>query len=110
MNSVNSVAQTPDQSTGPTSSTNPSILQRLGRWLDRDRWPSPEDALSLFTARLTDVGANRVAKAWAEHYWQSDDEQRRKLLAGLAEASAQLTERKELGLRLFRRLYANSDN
>ncbi len=86
------------------------ILRRLGRWLDRDRWPAAGDVTAMFTARLTDVGANRMARSWAERYLQGDEDQRRRLLAGLAEASAQLAPRDDSGLRLFRRLYAQAES
>src|SRR5690554_1281415 len=86
------------------------IIGRLNRWLDRDRWPAPADTLSLFTARLTDVGANRVAKTWSERYLQADEDQRRRLLAALAQASTELEPRDDHGLRLFRRLYAQAES
>jgi len=87
-----------------------SIMSRLNRWLDRDRWPSASDTTSLFTARLTDVGANRIAKAWAGRYLDADEDQRQRLLAGLAQASAELDPRNDYGLRLFRRLYAQAES
>lgn len=86
------------------------IIGRLNRWLDRDRWPTPGDTLSLFTARLTDVGANRVAKTWTKRYLPADEDQRRHLLAALAQASTELKPRDDHGLRLFRRLYAQAEN
>lgn len=86
------------------------IIGRLNRWLDRDRWPSPAATTSLFTARLTDMAANRVAKMWSERYVQADEEQRRRLLAALAQASAELEPREDHGLRLFRRLYAQAES
>lgn len=94
----------------PVSSAADGIISRLSRWLDRDRWPAPADTASLFTARLTDVAANRVARTWSERYLQADEDQRRRLLAALAEASAVLEPREDYGLRLFRRLYAQADN
>lgn len=86
------------------------IMSRLNRWLDRDRWPAPADTASLFTARLTDVAANRVAKTWSVRYLQADADQRRRLLAALAQASAELEPRNDYGLRLFRRLYAQAES
>ncbi|MFA5521744.1 MAG: malonyl-CoA decarboxylase family protein [Castellaniella sp.] len=86
------------------------ILRRLSRWLDRDRWPSAGDTAALFTARLTDVAANRTARSWAVRYLEGDEDQRRRLLAGLAEASARLEPRDDAGLRLFRRLYAQAES
>lgn len=94
----------------PLSNAADSIISRLNRWLDRDRWPAPADTLSLFTGRMTDVGANRVAKTWAERYQQADEDQRRRLLAALAQASAELEPRNDHGLRLFRRLYAQAES
>lgn len=92
------------------SSAADGIMSRLNRWLDRDRWPAPADTASLFKARLTDVAANRVAKTWSERYLQADADQRRRLLAALAQASAELESRNDYGLRLFRRLYAQAEN
>src|SRR5699024_1420957 len=86
------------------------IRRRLERWLERDRWPSPEETSALFIARLTDVGTNRIALTWAERYLAADEEQRRKYLAGLVEASDQIENRDDHGLRLYRRLYAHSDS
>lgn len=96
--------------TAPLSSAADGIMSRLNRWLDRDRWPAPADTMSLFKARLTDVSANRVARTWSERYLQADADQRRRLLAGLAQASAQLEPRDDYGLRLFRRLYAQAES
>lgn len=90
--------------------TNDGIMSRLNRWLDRDRWPAPADTMSMFKARLTDVAANRVAKTWSERYLQADADQRRRLLAGLAQASAELEPRNDYGLCLFRRLYAQAES
>ncbi len=94
----------------PPPSSSGTILSRLSRWLDRDRWPAADDTRSLFTARPTDVAANRVAKTWSERYLAGDDDQKRRLLAGLAEVSAVLDPSEGYGLRLFRRLYAHTDS
>lgn len=99
-----------DDASVPLSNAADGIISRLSRWLDRDRWPAPADTASLFTARLTDVAANRVAKTWSERYLQADEDQRRRLLAALAEASAALEPRQDYGLRLFRRIYAQAEN
>src|SRR5690606_37780018 len=48
------------------------IMARLGRWLERDRWPTPSDTLALFSARLTDVAANKLTKQWSLRYDQAD--------------------------------------
>lgn len=99
-----------NETSGSVNNAADGIMGRLSRWLDRDRWPAPADTASLFTARLTDVAANRVARTWSERYLQADEDQRRRLLAGLAEASAALEPREDYGLRLFRRIYAQAEN
>ncbi len=86
------------------------LIARLGRWLERDHLPLQTDVLSLFTARMTDVAANRKAKQWSQRYLAADAKERRALLAGLAQASAGLEPREDKGLRLFRRLYAQADS
>lgn len=86
------------------------LMARITRWLDRDPLPEPEQVLTLFTARLTDVGANRQAKQWSARYLSSDSKKRRLLLAALAQASSGLEPRDDLGLRLFRRLYAQAES
>jgi malonyl-CoA decarboxylase len=86
------------------------IMARLGRWLERDHWPTQADTLALFSARLTDVAANKLAKQWSQRYEAADAKERRVLLAGLAQASAGLEPRGDQGLRLFRRLYAQADS
>ncbi|HUH60415.1 MAG TPA: malonyl-CoA decarboxylase family protein [Candidimonas sp.] len=86
------------------------LMARLNRWLDRDRWPVPAQTQRLFTARMTDVAANRLARDFSLRYVAADAKQRRSLLAALAEASATLEPRGDQGLRLFRRLYAQADS
>ncbi|SHI22527.1 malonyl-CoA decarboxylase domain-containing protein [Pollutimonas bauzanensis] len=86
------------------------LMARLGRWLDRDRWPVPAETQTLFSARITDVAANRLAKQWSVRYGAADGKERRALLAALAQASAGLEPRGDQGLRLFRRLYAQADS
>ncbi len=86
------------------------LMARLSRWLERDPLPEPEEVLSLFTARLTDVSANRQARQWSERYLVSDAKNRRLMLAALAQASSGLSPRDDLGLRLFRRLYAQAES
>lgn len=88
----------------------PGLIARLGRWLDRDRWPAPSETQTLFSARMTDVAANRLAKQWSARYAEADPKERRALLAALAQASAGLEPRGDQGLRLFRRLYAQADS
>src|SRR3546814_325960 len=86
------------------------IMARLGRWLERDHWPAPADTIALFSARLTDVAAHKLAKQWSLRYSAAEAQERRVLLAGLAQASASLEPRGDQGLRLFRRLYAQADS
>lgn len=86
------------------------LMARLSRWLDRDPLPEANEVLSLFTARLTDVGANRQARQWSERYLVSDAKSRRLMLAALAQASSGLAPRDDFGLRLFRRLYAQAES
>ncbi len=86
------------------------LVARLGRWLDRDRGPLAAETATLFTARMTDVAANRLAKQWSLRYAAADGKERRVLLAALAQASAGLEPRGDQGLRLFRRLYAQADS
>src|SRR3546814_9593301 len=77
-------------------------------WLDNG--PAPADTIALFSARLTDVAANKLAKQWSLRYSAAEAQERRVLLAGLAQASASLEPRGDQGLRLFRRLYAQADS
>ncbi len=86
------------------------LMARLGRWLERDRWPVPAQTLTLFSSRMTDVAANRLAKQWSLRYLAADGNGRRALLAALVQASAGLEPRGDQGLRLFRRLYAQADS
>lgn len=86
------------------------LMARLTRWLERDPMPEPEEVLSLFTARLTDVAANRRAKQWSARYLAADARGRRQMLGVLTQASISLDPRDDQGLRLFRRLYAQAEN
>ncbi len=87
-----------------------SLIARLGRWFDKDRGPGPDDIQKLFTARLTDVAANKLAKQWCEMYVAADPKAKRALLSTLAEASNRLEPRDDKGLRGFKRLYAQADS
>jgi malonyl-CoA decarboxylase len=101
----------PDDSVlGKTRREAQGLMARLGRWLDRDHAPTQDELLPLFTARLTDVAANKLAKQWGKRYEASDGKERRVLLAGLAQASSGLEPRADQGLRLFKRLYAQAEN
>lgn len=88
----------------------PGLMARLSRWLERDPQPEQQELLTLFTARLTDVAANRLAKQWSARYLAADVKDRRIMLAGLAQASGSLEPREDLGLRMFRRLYAQAES
>ncbi len=87
----------------------PALMARLSRWLERDPPPEQEELRTLFTARLTDVAANRLAKQWSARYLAADSKDRRALLTALAQASGSLEPRDDLGLRMFRRLYAQAE-
>lgn len=88
----------------------PGLMARLSRWLERDPLPEPLEIQPLFSARLTDVAANKLAKQWSARYLASDPKDRRALLTSLAQASSALEPREDLGLRLFRRLYAQAES
>lgn len=111
-NTAQSQAQSGEQPSNEAeiSKSSPGLMARLSRWLERDPLPEPEDVLPLFTARLTDVGANRQAKQWSARYLSSDPKNRRLMLAVLAQASSGLEPRDDLGLRMFRRLYAQAES
>jgi len=80
------------------------LMARLGRLWDRDRNPSPEVLLPLFQARLTDVAANKLAKAWCATYSAADGKRRRELLAGLAQVESELAPGTGRALTFFKRL------
>jgi len=94
----------------PKEKETEGLMARLGRWLERDHAPALAEIESLFTARLTDVAANRLAKQWSARYAAAEGKERRSLLAVLAQASVALEPRDDQGLRLFRRLYAQADS
>lgn len=87
----------------------PGLIARLGRWLDGDRSNNPVETESLFSARLTDVAANRLAKQWCARYAAADDKERRFLLDNLAQTSSGIEPRTDQGLRLFKRFNAQTD-
>src|SRR3546814_18352236 len=82
------------------------IMARLGRWLERDHWPAPADTIALFSARLTDVAAHKLAKQWSLRYSATEAQERRVLLAGLAHARSSPEPRGDTGMAPFRRLDA----
>src|SRR5690606_4003865 len=71
----------------------PALMARLSRWLERDPAPEHEELLTLFTARLTDMAANKLAKQWSARYLASDAKERRALLTAIAQASSSLEPR-----------------
>lgn len=103
-----SLVKTVNEAAPATAKEANGIMARLGRWLERDHLPPASEVQVLFTARLTDVAANRLAKQWSTRYLAADAKERRSLLTGLSQASAGLDPRGELGLGLFRRLYAQA--
>lgn len=88
----------------------PGLMARLSRWLERDPLPEPDDVQTLYTARLTDVAANRLAKQWSERYLASESKDRRAMLSTLVQAGNDLDPRDDQGLRMFRRLYAQAES
>ncbi len=80
------------------------LITRLGRWWERERRLTSAEIKPLYTARLTDVGANRAAKQWCLQYSAADGKDRRALLAQLVETGATLSPRADRGLLLLRRL------
>jgi len=92
----------------------PGLMSRLGRLLERDRLPSEADVRSLFTARQTDVAANKLAARWVADYGgvgdKTDGKTRRAMLARLSAVSAEFgaddTSRADCGVRFFKRLNA----
>src|SRR5690554_351831 len=88
----------------------PGLMARLSRWLERDPLPEPDDVQALYTARLTDVAANRLAKQWSERYLASESKDRRAMLSTLVQAGNDLDPRDDQGLRMFRRLYAQAES
>jgi len=92
----------------------PGLISRLGRLLERDRLLSEAEVRTLFTARQTDVAANKLAARWAADYGagsaQRDGKTRRAMLARLSAVSAEFgsdeVPRGDGGVRFFKRLNA----
>jgi len=96
----------------------PGLISRLGRLLERDRLLSEAEVRTLFTARQTDVAANKLAARWAADYGAGDDKTdgkadgktRRTMLARLSAVSAEFgtdeLPRGDCGVRFFKRLNA----
>lgn len=94
----------------PDKNTGTGLLTRLSRWLERDHLPSEADVRALYSSKLTDVSANKQAKQWGARYLEAEGPERCSLLAGLVRAGVGIEPRGDRGLRLFRRLYAQSDS
>ena len=86
------------------------LLGRLSRWFDRNPLPGAQQLRTLYQASPKDEAANHLAREWAKLYRQADEDQRRSLLTGLAQAGTDLASLDESAARLFRRLYAQSDS
>ncbi|MBV7486928.1 malonyl-CoA decarboxylase domain-containing protein [Bordetella sp. BOR01] len=86
------------------------LMARLGRlWNNSGKLPGTAEILPLFQARLTDVAANKLARAWCGAYAAADSKRRRELLAGLAQVGAGLEPRGDHGPKLFKRFNALPD-
>lgn len=98
----------------PTAATesNPfdGLLGRLTRWFERSPLPEPQQLRSLYLASPKDEAANHLAREWAKLYRHAEENQRRSMLTGLAQAGADTAPLQETASRLFRRLYAQSDS
>ncbi|TAN30226.1 MAG: malonyl-CoA decarboxylase [Castellaniella sp.] len=83
------------------------LLERLGRWLDREQLPDTEALGKLYTASSKDNAANDLARQWADRYLAADADERRSLLAALVRAGIEsdMSQKEQF----FRRLYAQSD-
>ncbi len=92
------------------SDTPGGLIARLGRWWDRDRPPAPAELKPLYLARLTDVGANRLAKQWCRRYTEADPKTRRALLTGLVAAGTGFEPRADHGVRMLRRLNVQGES
>jgi len=109
---ANAVADSPADSLAPPAESglmSPGLMSRLGRLLERDR--------TLFSARQTDVAANKLAARWAACYGAGDGKIRRAMLARLSAVSAEFgtdtttntSPREDCGLRFFKRLNAQPE-
>lgn len=83
------------------------LLERLGRWLDREQLPDTDALGKLYTASSKDNAANDLARQWADRYLAADADERRSLLAALVRAGIEsdMSQKEQF----FRRLYAQSD-
>jgi malonyl-CoA decarboxylase len=90
------VAGTPDEPPAAADKAVPRLIARISRWLERDPTPEPKDVLPLFTARLTDMAANRLAKDWSARYLAAEPKDRRAMLATLAQAGSSVELREDM--------------
>ncbi len=86
-----------------------SLMTRLVRLWERDRFPSVDALQPLFAARSTDVAANRLAAAWCQAYTAADAKGRRAMLTILATCEAAQQADGEPAARLFRRFNNQPD-
>ena len=93
-----------DASAAKLSGASARLMARLSRWWDGDRSLPRADLKPLYTARITDVAANRTAKQWCAQYTEADSMGKRVLLAELVEIGAGLEPRADHGLVLLKRL------
>src|SRR3546814_708659 len=94
----------------PAKDGESGLLARLSRWLERDQLPRGAEVRALYRAKLTDVAANKLAGQWGLRYQKAEGPERCSLLACLVQAGVGLEPRGDQGLRLFRRLYAQTDS
>src|SRR5690606_37787180 len=87
-----------------------ALLGKLSRWFERSPLPEPEQLQALFLASPKDEAANQLAREWSKRYRESDEAQRHSMLSALGKAGTEAGLTEESAMRLFRRLYAQSDS
>lgn len=87
-----------------------ALLGKLSRWFERSPLPEPEQLQALFLASPKDEAANQLAREWSKRYRESDEAQRHSMLSVLGKAGTEAGLTEESAMRLFRRLYAQSDS
>lgn len=87
-----------------------ALIGRFNRWLDRSLGADHEDLRPMFDASSKDEAANRQARKWAGRYLAADEATRLAMLTALTDAGVALDNAAEADIRLFRRLYAQSDS
>ena len=93
----------------PEAGEQAGLMARLGRLWERNPLPPATDIEALFTARLTDVRANKLARAWCAAYHEGDAKRQRALLTGLVQGHAAQKQPAESAVRLFKRFNALPD-